>query len=610
MVRAGTNGRGAVIKRSITAILLSVTIAAPCSAQKGQEFVRQGLLVPGFAVAPGVDPRAATRAGDAARDAVKDRSDKREVDVVSSYTISTTMAQAGYTRMDAWGDHEIRTLGAHTRADEYLVGRVESDGRNGQPARVSGALVLMRNPNMRQPLPEATGRNLEEAARQLGHALADARAQLPHLRRCENALREGDAAAAARHGRSGVDAYPRSTLARTCLMWALRRAGAPAPEVLAVGQELVGVDSMSFFGLEGAAIALDSLRRHAESAPLWVRLARVDSANLELTERVLYALHHGGSLEAGEELAIRASAQHPDNLELTRHKWGFANERSSWARSIEAGEVLLARDSLAQGDPVFFRRLATVYRSAGMPYKAVELVARGVARFPEDSRLYALYTQYVLAEADTVLPRGLALFPRHGELLALHAQRLRAGGNLAGAADAMRLAIGADSSIPDAGLMLAQTEFELGRPDSALTSLRSALAKGTSGDSARIAQFAFARGNVLYRAAQATNSTADLALSLRFLAFADSVRATPQTRLLVGMAALGFAQAAFTEAVALKDDAQRCALAQQGSALLPLARTSLEDGRDVSAEAVEQGLTYLGQLEPYSVDAVKGMCAG
>ena len=72
---------------------------------------------------------------------------------------------------------------------------------------------------------------------------------------------------------------------------------------------------------------------------------------------------------------------------------------------------------------------------------------------------------------------------------------------------------------------------------------------------------------------------------------------------------LGVAQAAFTEAVADKDGARRCTLAQQGSAMIPLARASLEGGREIAAEAVDQGLAYLGQLEPYSAEAVKGLCA-
>jgi tetratricopeptide (TPR) repeat protein len=593
----------------LLAALLSVAAAVPGHAQRAApEFVRQGLLVPGFLVDPGVDARTAARAGDEARAVARSRSNGREVEVIGTTAIRTILAEAGFRASDAWIEADIHSLGIRTRADEYLVGRVEQDGRAGRPVRLSGALVLMRNTRLRQPLPAATAATVDDAAAILGESLVAARGQLAHVRRCENGLRSGDPSAAIRAARSAIVAYPRATIARTCLVWALREDRRPAAELLSVAQEILALDSANYYGLEAAALALDSLGRHPEAAPYWTRLARTDSANRELAERVLYALHAGRSLEEGERLAVRLAGEFPEHIQFSRHQWRISFERQSWATAIAAGEVLLARDSLALADPAFFRRLATAYRAAGLPFKAVETVARGVSLFPGDARLYSLYTQFVMAESDTVLPRGLALFPRDGDLLALRAQHLRAGGRLADAVTAMREAIAAGSTVPDAALMLAQAEMELGRTDSALVSLRDALAAGT--DSTRLAQFAFARGNTLYRAAQATKSSADHALALRFLALADSVRPSAQSRLLLGMTALGLAQAALAEAFASTDAAKRCMLARQASSVLPVARASLEFGRDVSAEAVEQGVAYIGQLEPYTATAIQASCPG
>lgn len=587
------------------AVLLLLCLSSPALAQR-PEFVKQGLLVPRLAVAPGVDPRAGFRAGEEARNAARKRLNGREVEVIQASLITSTMQRAGFEVADTWIEPNVRALGVHTRADEYVMGTVESDGRGGTPARIAATLVLMRDQRMRQPLLPATAPRLDDAAEQLGHEIAAARGQLTHLRRCENFLRQGNAAAAMRSARDGITAYPRSTMARTCLIFAQRAAGAAPAEVLATAREVLAVDSMNYHALESGALALDSLRRSPEAAPLWTRLAATDTADFVLTERVLNALHDGGSLRAAEDLAVRVASNHPEHLPFTRHKWRVAFDRQSWQHAMAAGEVLLQHDSMAVSDPVFFRRLSTVYRSAGKPFKSIEIAARGMSRFPEDSRLYSLYTQYILAEADTVLPRGLALFPQNGELLALHAQRLRAGGNLAAAVAAMRQAMSVDSTIPDAALMLAQAELDLGRPDSAIASMRRALRAGT--DSTRIAQFAFARGNALYRAAQAARRAADYGMALQFLSLADSVRQTSQTRLLVGMAALGVAQASFAEAFADTDTARRCTTVLSATALLPLARTALEGGRDVANEAVDQGLGYVDQLVPYSETAVKAFC--
>lgn len=593
---------------AVAALILAWS--SPAAAQRREpEFTKQALLVPNFSVDSGVDMRAGKRAGDDARDAAKDRINGREAEVIGSYDIAEAMTSAGYKATDIWLESDIRSLGTALRADEYVLGHVHSDGRNG-PVRVSGTLVLMRDPRMRQPLPTATGRKLEDAARQVGAAAAAARAQLVHLRRCENALRAGERQAALQAARAGIAAYPQATLARTCLVWALRATGAAPAQVLATSREILAVDSMNVHAIENAAIALDSLGRNRESAPLWLRLARTDSFNLELAERVINALQFSGSIEEAERFAIALAKREPGHLPFHQYQWRLGNETKHWDVAIAAGEVLLQRDSAALADPSFFRRLAAAYQAAGRKLKALEITARGVDRFPDDMRLYALYTQYVKQEADTVLPRGLALFPKSGELLALHARELRARGQVAEAAVAIRDAVSADSTLPDGPLMVAQAEFDVGRPDSALAALRRALATGT--DSARVAQFALARGNALYRAAQGTKRSGDFALGLQFIALADSVRSTPQARLLLGMTALGSAQAAFTEAVAEKDRdrAKACELARIGAGMLPVARTSLESGRAVAEEAATQGLAYVDQLEPYSQTALKGLCDG
>lgn len=602
MLRAVFPARLALSAATLVALVLPAAVAA----QKApREFTRQGLLIPTFTVAPGVEARAGDNAADEARKAAKKALDGKEVDVIDSHRIDSTLARAGYTASSRLTEGEVHILGTATRADEYLLGHVERSDRKGGPARVSGTLVLMRDQRLRQPLATVTAPKLDDAAAALGRAAAAARAQFAHERRCENALRDGSARRAAEAARAGIAAYPGAVVARVCLVWALKGGGAGAAEVLAVAREIIEIDTANAHGLEAAAVALDSLRRPVESAPLWVRLARVDTAKLEVTERALYALGDGGTALA-ESLVVAVTRARPDHLPFVRHQWRIGFDRRNWPLAIAAAEVLMQRDSTAVADSLFHRRLAIAYRTAGRPLEAVATLARGVARFPGDARLYALYAQLVREESDTVLPRGLARFPKHGELLALQSRDLRGRGKMAEAADAIRLAVAADSTIPDGPLLVAQAEFDLGRPDSALVALRRAVVAG--GDSTRIAQFAFARGNALYRAAHGTKRSSDFALGFRFIAFADSVRPSAQSRFLLGLAALGVAQTGFTEAAANKDRTQGCAVARESATMLPLARSSLEAVRDVATETVEQSLGYVSQLEPYAVSALKGLC--
>jgi tetratricopeptide (TPR) repeat protein len=204
------------------------------------------------------------------------------------------------------------------------------------------------------------------------------------------------------------------------------------------------------------------------------------------------------------------------------------------------------------------------------------------------------------------VPRGLALFPRSADLLALNAKDLRTKGKIQESLDATKQAVALDSTMAQGQLTVAQLEIELGRPDSALAALHRAIAAGE--DTALVGQFALAKGNTLYRAASGTKSSSDFSLAYRFLTFADTVRSSVQSKFLVGAAALGVAQAAFTEAPKLKDKSESCRLAKLASEMMPVARSGLEAGQEAFGDAAKQSLDYLTQLDPYAAQALTSYC--
>lgn len=373
-----------------------------------------------------------------------------------------------------------------------------------------------------------------------------------------------------------------------------------------VERAVLDVDSMSAHAVEEAAVALDSLHRTDAAGAMWLRLASTDTGNVDLALRISYSLLDGHNTKLAEPFLARVSRSHPDDLRLVQQLWRAAFENRSWRVAIGAAQVLLARDSVARGDSTFYLRIATAYHEVDEPYHAIETLAHGVSSFPGDARLYALYAQYVTTEADTVVPRGLSLFPRSAGLLAMNGKQLHAKGKLAEAVDATRQAIALDSTMSQGQLTVAQLEVELGRPDSALAALHRAIAVGE--DTSLVAQFALAKGNSMYRAANGTKASADFAMALRFLAFADTVRATTQSKFLVGAAALGVAQSALTEATQVKDKAESCRLARLGADMIPLARNGLQAGQDAFGDAAKQSLEYLDQLDPYAAQALTSWC--
>jgi tetratricopeptide (TPR) repeat protein len=316
----------------------------------------------------------------------------------------------------------------------------------------------------------------------------------------------------------------------------------------------------------------------------------------------------GGNAKRAEPFLVHVSAAHPDHLGLLQQKWRASYENRSWAHALEAGEALLARDSIARADSAFWFKLATAYKADNKPLKAIETLAHAVIAFPKDIRIYSLYAQYVKAEADTVVPRGLAWFPKSADLLALNAKELRTRGKLQESLDATRKAVELDSTMSQGQLMVAQLEIELGRPDSALAALHRAVALRE--DSSLVAQFALSKGNALYRAANATHASNDFSLALRFLAFADTIKSSVNSQFLTGAAALGVAQSALTEAPKLTDKMQSCKLAKLGAEMMPIARAGLQAGQETFGDAAKQSLDYLGQLDPYIGQQLAAFCEG
>jgi len=593
--------------------VLVLASAAPLHAQRRPplEFTQQGVLVANFWVVGKETPsltrsdlRFGRKVGDDLRDRLGRIVNKREVRMIPAYEIREAMIASSYSPDTVLRLDEMRRQAEFFRGDEIVYGYA-TRLPNGS-VKLEGQLVLWRDIKLRQPLPPVTHANYDRAIEQLAARVNQARSQLTHQRRCENFLREGRGAQAIRAARDGIAADPRGALARTCLVWALRATGASAQEILAESNTVLEIDPQAPYVLEAAAVALDSLKRRPEAAAMWLRLAATDSLNVELIERVVWSMAETGNSRAAEPLIVRISDLLPDNMRLMRQRWRIANDNRNWPLAVAAGEKLLAMDGDAAGDSIFYLRLATAYRSNQQPYKAVETVSRGVATFPKDARLYALYTQFVKEEADTVISRGLALHPQSAELLALNARELRSRGRVQESLDASKKAVELDSTIAQGRMVVAQTELELGRPDSALVTLQRAVAAGE--DTNAVAGFALSKGNAFFRAANATKARADFQLAMRYLAFADSLKPTPQTKFLLGASALSVAQTALTDAPAIKVKEESCSLAQLGAQTLPIARASLEAGVDVSPEATKQYLDYLDVISPYASKQIEAFC--
>jgi tetratricopeptide (TPR) repeat protein len=583
------------------AILLLVVIApvrSPLGAQRRQEFTQQGLLVSPFKSA---DKKLGNHVADEIRDKVDKAASKRELEVIDEKAMTTALFNAGFPA-DAVPDlSQVRALSRYLRADEYLMGTVDKT-----PAgiRVRANLILARDVRMQQPLPEAVDADADRAAARVAASVIEARRQLAPQRRCENFLRDGKPKQAFDAAMEGVRLYPRSTLARGCLLAAQLVIGTPADSVLTVAGEMLRVDTSSFYALQGAAQAYDALKDKDRAAAMWTRLHQVDTVDIELGERVVAALLYNGNAAKAEPLIARISDNAPDHMRLMRLRWQVLFTNKSWKEATRVGGILLATDSASMKDSTFLLRLATAYKSNNEPVRAVEVAARAMREFPKDQRIFSTYVQLVRGEAVDGLTRGLAAFPQNAEFKVMQSQDLKVRGKAEESVDAMRAALALDSTIEHGHIQLARAQAELGQNDSAYASLKRALAVGE--DSALVAQFALARGNALLRAASQTKMRQDFMLAMRFASLADSVRDTPNAKFLMGVTATNVALSAATEAPKTKD----CELSRLGFDMIAIAQPNLAAGADISAEAVKQYQDYLAQLQPVSAKQVEVFCKG
>jgi len=567
-------------------------------AQRRQEFTQQGMLVSPF---KSTDKKLGNHVADEIRDRVDKAANKHELEVIDEKAMTTALFNAGFPSDLVPELSQVRALSRYLRADEYLMGTVD---KTPSGIRVRARLILARDVRMQQPLPEAVDLDAGRAAARIAASVTEARRQLAPQRRCENFLRDGKTRQALEAAAEGVRLYPRSTLARGCLLAAQLVMGTAADSVLSVAGEMLRVDTASFYALQGAAQAYDALKDKDRAAAMWTRLHQVDTVDVELGEKIVAALLYNGNSSKAEPLISRLSDNAPDHMGLLRLRWQVLFTNKSWKEATRVGAILLATDSTSMKDSTFMLRLATAYKSNGDAVRAVEVAARGLQAFPKDQRIFSTYVQLVRGEAVDGLTRGLAAFPQNAEFKVMQSQDLKVRGKAEESVDAMRQALALDSTIEHGHIQLARAQAELGQNDSAYASLKRALAAGE--DSALVAQFALARGNALLRAASQTRQRPDFLLAMRFASLADSVRDTPNAKFLMGVTATNVALSAATEAPKTRD----CELSRLGFEMIAIAQPNLAAGADISAEAVKQYQDYLTQLQPVSAKQVEVFCKG
>ncbi len=502
----------------------------------------------------------------------------KQLYVIPKATICANLEASGFP-CDSMPDAiTSRLLATSLRADFYVDGIVTKTATG---YTTNARLVLARDNSMVQPLPAATGNKLGDIAGLISKAILDVRKELPEERTCETKLAAGDGAGAITAARASIATYPQSTIGRVCLANAMLKQSAPPDSVISVATQVTAIDPRSRPALImlGDAYALKNDLNHAVEA--WTKLIAAYPKDVQLVSTVVNKIGQSGQAAAAKPIIVAAVDSNPGDPDLVHLKWLILLATKECAEATAAGELMVKTDT-ASADSTFFLRQAACYASANDPQKASATAAQGVAKFKNNAALWSLY-----------------------------AQTLRLAGQLPQSLAAAQTAVKLDPKTEHGYLRIAQAQIDLNQPDSAVATLKQAVAAGE--DKATVGQFLLVLGNKAYKdiTAQVITTADSLAIrrdgfqkAILILAASDSISPSPAAKFVLGVSAFKVGDAAVRDNQVKKT----CDLAKLAESSFLMAQINIAAGGSIDPKTAGQLLGALQQYAPAVSGQVKKYC--
>jgi tetratricopeptide (TPR) repeat protein len=522
------------------------------------------------AVFRGAERNAGVQAADAVRSRMQSDFTYRDLYVLPKQDVTNALEQSGFPVNEALAPHDARALAQLLRGDEYIVGQVARDSAG---TRVDAQMVLARDNSLVQPLGSYRVGKPSDAAAGIVREFREAQKQFRAEQECVRNARDRKYAEAAAAARRGVAAYPKGTLARLCLANVYvqqrdqqgldsTRVRAFNDSALAVAREVLAVDPASRPALTIQYAGLQAAGQRDQATDVLLRLVGADPTNQRLLEQVVNELAANGQAARAVPFVNRLVTDNPGDPSYLLLQMRVKLAAKDFKGGILAGRELIRSDT-ASATADLFSRLATAAQIDSQPQVAAQLLAQGVAKFPQN-----------------------------GSLLVDYADALRASGQTQQAVDLLQRA-SAQNPRPS-GVFVAQARLysETNRIDEALRALQQAVAAGDS--STLVARYAVQIGQTAYRAANVSKSPGDFQRAIQILEFANKTQATPEGQFLLGATALGYGQQQLQAAQSTKS----CTAVNAARSAFSTAQLNLPAGGRFNPQATTQLLSALGQLSP------------
>ncbi len=578
-----------------------VALAAMAVASRvagAQGFVQQILLVAPMHHADTTTTDAARRVTSELRSQIVRAAPKKSLDVPDDDAVYFALKRSGFKDEMPLLQSDERGLAQSLRADEIVRGEVS---RTGNEYVVRAWLVLVRDARLREPLPLARAARPELAARALARSVTAARAQMPALRRCENARRDGDFTGAALAAAEAMRAYP-GALARTCLLVSLTFQPIPADSLRKVADGVLAVDSTSIVAAVERAEALLALSRTREAAGAWQHVVLLAPDSVDLGLRATDALLRLREYELALEMSRALTARHVTTLSFPRLSFRSLIALGRWREAAQLGDSIATTDAAFAADSTYTVRHIEALRQSGDTLGALAASTAAIRRHAGDARLYLQYLQLIAGEAGTALARGVARFPDSPELYVMQVREARASGRRRDAIAAAEAALRRDPTLLQMYLQVADLWLDEQHADSAFDALGRAPLEG--GAAAAVRSYALSRGTRLLRTA-ADTAPAIVRSAVPFLALADSLESGDDSRALRAVASLQLARADLMAASRTRG----CSDARHADDALGAGRDALGRGISAAASGVQLQESY-DQMRAAVDAAVRVYCKG
>jgi len=516
------------------------------------------------------EPNLGVQTAEAIRDKMSSDIPLKNLWVIPKSDIVNTLEASGYSIRDALNANDTKALATLLRAEEYVEGTVT---KTPSGYRIDAAVQLVRGDGMVQPLPPAEAPKLDKAAEKIADEIQDARKQVEPAQKCMLMQRQQKYGEALKAAQEAIKAYPRSTMARVCTLEVYNGQKLGADSIIKEAEQVLAIHPNNKRALALAADAYNEKHLDDKYIQALTTLLAADPTNVRLQQTVVNALGAAKKPELAKPIIDEAVKQNPGDPSLIRLQYQVYLALKDYKGAVAVGEEMIKTDTAA-ADTAFFARLSGANLLAGDTAKAAEAIARGVAKFPNNS--------------------GLVL-----TLAQLQRQR----GQLQQSIETLKKALAINPKTDGAWLQIARTQMDMNAPtDSILYSLNQAKAAGDS--ASQVGTYALAVGQTLYKKAVASKAVPDYEEAIRVLAFADSLAPRPEAKFLMGATNLSMGNALLQQASQEKS----CDLAKQAQSALTDAQIQLPEGGKFNPQAAQQALGQLATLAEYPPKMIKAYC--